>query len=179
LLAGEGAARLGRDMEQLSGPTDEQLRRWMRARAEERLGPQHYATPEQVDTVGALALDDDGRLAAGSSTGGVFGKLPGRVGDSPIFGAGLYASHFAAVVGTGVGELFMEVLAAFRTGSLIDDGVHPQEACERIIAMLVARTGEPAGLLAVDANGDVGAAFKGGSWAIEGPDGPLHPAAIA
>lgn len=174
LITGAGAVALGADMEQLPGPTPNQLRRWEEARAEGRLGPRHYASPDQVDTVGAVALDDRAWLAAGSSTGGVFGKLPGRVGDSPIFGAGLYASRWAAVVGTGVGELFVEAVAAARTGALIEQGIHPQEACEEMIAMLASRTGEASGLLALDRSGRVGAAFNGGSWAVEGPDGPIE-----
>jgi L-asparaginase / beta-aspartyl-peptidase len=173
LMTGPGAVALGADMEQLDGPTEEQRRRWERARAEGRLDPKHYAAPDQVDTVGAVALDERGKLAAGSSTGGVFGKLPGRVGDSPIFGAGFYASGEAAVVGTGVGELFIETLAAFRTGVLIDNGASPQQACEAVITLLQTRTGEAAGLLALDRKGRRGAAFGGGSWAVAGPEGPL------
>ena len=174
LMTGAGAAELGRDMPQLPGPTSEQRARWDRARAANRVGPEHYGAAEQVDTVGAVALDRRGRLAAGASTGGVFGKLVGRVGDSPIFGAGLYASADAAVVGTGVGELFIETLAAFRTGELIAGGMHPQQACEEIIAMLAGRTGEAGGLLALDRDGRQGAAYNGGSWAVAGPDGPIN-----
>jgi L-asparaginase / beta-aspartyl-peptidase len=174
LITGAGAIALGADMEQLGGPTEAQRLRWEQARDQGKLGPDHYATPEQVDTVGAIALDDEGHLAAGSSTGGVFGKLPGRVGDSPMFGAGFYASEKAAVVGTGVGELFIELLAAYRVGVLIERGMDPQHACNEILELLVARTGEAAGLLALDSRGRVGAAFNGGSWAVAGPDGPIQ-----
>lgn len=173
LVSGAGAIELGADMEQLPGPTPEQRRRWEVAREQGRLGAKYYGELEQVDTVGAVALDEHGRLAAGSSTGGVFGKLRGRVGDSPIFGAGIYASKAAAVVGTGVGELFIETIAAGRTGALIENGVHPQEACEQIVSMLAGRTGEAAGLLAIDVRGRIGTAFNGGSWAVRGPDGAM------
>jgi L-asparaginase / beta-aspartyl-peptidase len=178
LITGAGAVELGGDMPQLNGPTEEQRRRWATARAAGRVGPAHYGAPDQVDTVGAVALDGRGHLAAGASTGGVFGKLVGRVGDSPIFGAGFYASRDAAVVGTGVGELFIETLAAFRTGALIERGLHPQDACEQIIAMLAARTGEAGGLLALAGDGRRGAAYNGGSWAVAGPDGPIRAAQI-
>jgi isoaspartyl peptidase/L-asparaginase-like protein (Ntn-hydrolase superfamily) len=120
-------------------------------------------------------LDADGRLAAGSSTGGVFGKLSGRVGDAPIFGAGLYASESVAVVGTGVGELFLETLACLRVALLVEDeGALPQDACERVIKWVGERRSVSAGLLALDRSGRVGAAFRGGSLAVEGPDGPVE-----
>lgn len=176
LVTGAGAVELGRDMPQLDGPTEEQRERWETAHAAGRVGPGHYGAPEHVDTVGAVALDGRGHLAAGASTGGVFGKLVGRVGDSPIFGAGFYASREAAVVGTGVGELFIETLAAFQTGALIEGGLHPQRACEQIIAMLAGRTGEAGGLLALARDGRRGAAYNGGSWAVAGPDGPIRAA---
>lgn len=175
LLTGAGAMALAGDMELLDGTTERQRRRFARAEREGRLDPASYGEPELVDTVGAVALDSSGRLAAGSSTGGVFGKLVGRVGDSPIFGAGHYASKGAAVIGTGVGELFLEALASARAGYLIEEGSHPQEACERVVEWLGSRSRVSAGLLALDASGRAGAAYRGGSWAVEGPGGPLTP----
>jgi beta-aspartyl-peptidase (threonine type) len=169
LMAGEGAMALGPDLERLDDTTAEQWDRWRRARSTGARG----GGSGQGDTVGAVALDADGRLAAGSSTGGVFGKLPGRVGDSPIFGAGTYVCPGAAVVGTGIGELFLETLAALRCGDLIEAGEHPQRACERVIERLGDRYDGAAGLLALDARGRVGAAYRGESLAVEGPSGPV------
>jgi len=173
LMAGAGAMALGESMEILDGTTPSQIERYKRALDEGKLDRRHYGADEHVDTVGAVALDSNGHLAAGSSTGGVFGKLAGRVGDSAIFGAGTYASPQAAVVGTGVGELFLETLASARVARLIEDGAHPQAACERVLAYLGERSDAPAGLLALGTNGEVGAAFRGGTWAVEGPKGPL------
>ena len=66
-------------------------------------------------TVGAVALDADGNLAAATSTGGYTGKLPGRIGDSPIIGAGTYADNRAcAVSGTGLGEAFIRAAVGLR-----------------------------------------------------------------
>jgi beta-aspartyl-peptidase (threonine type) len=175
LMAGEGAMAIGESMDVLEGTTERQIERYKRALAEGRLESHHYGSDEHVDTVGAVALDSSGRLAAASSTGGVFGKLAGRVGDSAIFGAGTYASAEAAVVGTGVGELFLESLASARTARMIEEGVHPQDACERVIAYLGTRSDAPAGLLALGVNGDVGVAYRGAAWAVEGPSGPLDP----
>ena len=171
LITGVGASDLGSDMEQLADTTEEERRRWAEARDAGRLGPWSYGSPEHVDTVGAIALDASGALAAASSTGGVFGKLPGRVGDSPVLGAGLYASARAAVLGTGVGEVFLETTAAFRVGALIEGGASPQDACEQIIELLGTRSEATAGLMALDERGRFGAAYRGGSWAVAGPTG--------
>jgi beta-aspartyl-peptidase (threonine type) len=173
LVTGTGAARLGADLERLDDTTPEQRRRFTEAQRAGTLHPDHFGSPEHVDTVGAIAVDGAGRLAAASSTGGVFGKLPGRVGDAPIFGAGIYASESVAVVGTGVGELFLETLAAMGVGRLVEGGSAPQPACEEIIRRLGERSPAAAGLMALDASGEVGAAFRGGSWAVEGPLGPI------
>jgi beta-aspartyl-peptidase (threonine type) len=179
LVAGAGAMALADDLPLLADTTQAQRRRWEEARAAGTLEPSRFGAPEHVDTVGAVALDDSGRLAAASSTGGVFGKLPGRVGDAPIFGAGLYASHNVAVVGTGVGELFLETLASLRVALLVEDGAHPQEACERVVEWVGKRRPVSAGLLALDASGRVGAAFRGGSLAVEGPAGRIEAIRLA
>jgi beta-aspartyl-peptidase (threonine type) len=178
LLSGAGAIGFGSADEQLEDTTPDQRRRWIEARGAGTLGLRYYGDPARVDTVGAVGLDDAGRLAAGSSTGGVFGKLPGRVGDAPIFGAGLYADDTVAVVGTGVGELFLSALATMRVAMHVAAGTPPQEACEMVIVELdrveFPGIAEPsAGLLALDRNGMMGAAYKGGSWPVEGPDGPV------
>jgi beta-aspartyl-peptidase (threonine type) len=178
LLTGPGAVEFGRDEEQLADTSPDQRRRWQAAHDAGTLGLRYYGDPARVDTVGAVALDDAGRLAAGSSTGGVFGKMPGRVGDAPIFGAGLYADENVAVVGTGVGEVFLAGLASLRVALRVASGASPQEACELAISELAAVTitgiAEPsAGLLALDRGGRMGAAYRGGSWPVEGPDGPI------
>jgi beta-aspartyl-peptidase (threonine type) len=165
---------LSEGLELLADTTADQRARWQKARAEGSLTSANFGTAAHVDTVGAVALDDDGNLAAGSSTGGVFGKLPGRVGDACLFGAGVYASQAAAAVGTGVGELFIETLASYQAGRLIEDGAHPQEACEQVIERLGRTRRTSAGLLALDVNGRAGAAYRGGSWSVFGPDGRLE-----
>lgn len=173
LVTGAGAVALGEGMEPVAIAPDE-LRRWEEARAEGRLDIARFGDPVEVDTVGAVALGEDGDLAAASSTGGVFGKMPGRMGDSAVFGAGHYASRTAAVVGTGVGEMFLETLACARVGLLIEAGEHPQAACAAVIRSLAERAPLPAGLLALDRSGRYGAAFSGGSWDVEGPEGPVE-----
>jgi L-asparaginase / beta-aspartyl-peptidase len=181
LLAGAGADALAGEvgLPQMNETTQEQRDRYERALSEGRLNIETYGAPEFVDTVGAVAVDTRGRPAAASSTGGVFGKLPGRVGDAPVFGAGYYASHGAAVVGTGVGEEFLKNLTCLRVARQIEYGDSPQAACEKAIAGLGQAGGSgTAGLLAIDRGGRVGAAFRGASWSVEGPEGPIEPALV-
>lgn len=180
LITGSGAQQLGErwDLVRLGRSTPQRHEQWERARVNGELAEASYARPEHVDTVGAVGLDEDGCLAAASSTGGVFGKLPGRVGDSPIFGAGIYADDQIAVVGTGVGELFLETMGCLRVAIACERGASVQSACEETVAFIRARgdaSTSSAGLLALDTGGNIGAAFAGGSWQVEGPSGPLEP----
>ena len=86
------------------------------------------------DTIGVIAVDLKGSVAAGTSTSGVAFKFPGRVADSAVVGAGFYAdSRWGAAICTGVGEAAMRISAAFRAVSLLKEGLTPQEAAERVI----------------------------------------------
>ncbi|HVA41785.1 MAG TPA: isoaspartyl peptidase/L-asparaginase, partial [Candidatus Binataceae bacterium] len=110
-------------------------------------------------TVGAVALDANGGLAAATSTGGVGGKLPGRVGDSAIIGAGTFADASGAASATGQGEAIMkatlcrEAVAALRRGE-------PRAVAERAIAELAALTGGQAGVVVIDRRGRLGYAHN-------------------
>ena len=85
-------------------------------------------------TVGAVARDSKGHLAAATSTGGMQGKLPGRVGDSPLIGAGTYASdRSCAVSGTGVGEYFIRLTLAREVCTLVEEGKTTQAAADQMI----------------------------------------------
>jgi len=177
LLSGRGAMRLGVEvgLEILDATTEEQRMRWKLA---SRTGFGAFGDPGDVDTVGAVAVDGAGGPAAACSTGGLFGKLPGRVGDAPIYGAGIYATMGAAVVGTGLGELFLRESACRLVGEQIEDGGRPQEVVEEIVADLSGRTDSLIGLLALDSRGRVGAAFVGRSWHVEGVGADLSPRRI-
>jgi len=95
-------------------------------------GPPIFA--HRFGTVGAVARDSQGHLAAATSTGGMQGKLPGRVGDSPIIGAGTYASDKScAVSGTGVGEYFIRLTLAREVCTLVEQGKTPQQAADQMI----------------------------------------------
>jgi N4-(beta-N-acetylglucosaminyl)-L-asparaginase len=92
---------------------------------------------ESHDTIGILAMDKAGHLAGACTTSGLAFKMQGRVGDSPIIGAGLYvAGGIAAAVATGNGELMMRACSAFHIVEMIRQGIEPEEACERAIARI-------------------------------------------
>jgi beta-aspartyl-peptidase (threonine type) len=116
---------------------------------------------ESEDTVGAAAMDSAGGLAVAVSTGGKRGKLPGRLGDSPIPGAGFYADDSrGAACGTGLGEAFMRLslchLAVVEMGS----GRPAEDVARSAIDCLAQRTGATGGLILIDRHGRPGAAYN-------------------
>ncbi|KAA3436884.1 isoaspartyl peptidase/L-asparaginase family protein [Rufibacter hautae] len=122
----------------------------------------------KLGTVGAVALDLDGRLAAGTSTGGMLNKRFGRVGDSPIIGAGTYANHVCAVSGTGHGEFFMRHTVAHDIAALMEyKGLTVEQAVQEVIHQKVAKAGGEGGVIALDAQGNTGITFstQGMFWA--------------
>jgi beta-aspartyl-peptidase (threonine type) len=112
------------------------------------------------DTVGAIALDRAGNLAAGTSTGGMPFKPPGRVGDSPFIGAGLYADNeTGAASTTGHGERIIPVVLAKRAADLMGEGLDPQLAAERALGTL-ARVRGRGGLITMDRQGRIGVTWN-------------------
>lgn len=152
LLVGTGAEEfaVGRGLpavEQKYFITDRQLRRW-------RGG--HRSTPE---TVGAVAVDVHGHTAAATSTGGVMFKLPGRVGDSAVAGAGTYADDRAgAASATGPGELILMSGLAKEAVDLLRDGTDPATAARHSLRRLRERHTGDVGIILVDRFGRVGVA---------------------
>ena len=112
-------------------------------------------------TVGAVARDRDGNLAAATSTGGMTGKEPGRVGDSPIVGAGTFAANDScAVSATGHGEFFIRFAAAHEVAArLVHAGESVDIAAAAVIAELAAAGGS-GGLVAIDHNGAIALPFS-------------------
>lgn len=126
--------------------TPQQLQRWQRRRQDSAAG-----------TVGAAAVDRDGHVAAATSTGGIFYKLPGRVGDSAILGAGTYADDMlGAASATGEGEAIMRVVLARSVLDSLRTGCDPPIAAQQGIEVLHRRTGARAGIIVVDPLGRVG-----------------------
>lgn len=117
---------------------------------------------KKMGTVGAVALDKAGNLAAATSTGGMTNKLPGRVGDSPLVGAGCYANNASVAVScTGTGEVFIRTLAAYDIAALMDyGGLSLAEACERVVMEKLPALDGSGGLIAVDREGNVALPFN-------------------
>ncbi|HEY5412072.1 MAG TPA: isoaspartyl peptidase/L-asparaginase [Caulobacteraceae bacterium] len=126
-------------------------------------------------TVGCVALDQDGRLAAATSTGGTRGKLHGRVGDSPLIGAGTWADGQVAVSCTGIGEAFIRSAAATQVAFRVRlAGQDLAEAAEAALAEALAQGGD-GGLIAVDRSGRIATPFtsQGMARAALHPDGRI------
>ena len=112
-------------------------------------------------TVGAVALDADGHLAAGTSTGGLTNKHYGRVGDSPIIGAGTYANdQSCAVSGTGQGEYFMRWLVAYEICRRVADGSSVQHAADSMIKDVLVKVGGEGGVIVLDRQGNIAQVFN-------------------
>lgn len=118
--------------------------------------------PAPHGTVGAVARDAHGNLAAATSTGGMSNKRPGRVGDSPVIGAGTYARNGAcAVSATGHGEYFMRLVAAYHVCAAVEyRGLGVQEAVRETIHERLAGLGGRGGIIAVDAGGRIALDFN-------------------
>jgi beta-aspartyl-peptidase (threonine type) len=110
-------------------------------------------------TVGAVALDANGNLAAATSTGGYTGKLPGRVGDSPIIGAGNYADDACAVSGTGIGEAFIRGVLAYDVAARMHYRGESLAAAAREAMKKLAGLKADGGLIAVDRRGNIAMPF--------------------
>jgi isoaspartyl peptidase/L-asparaginase-like protein (Ntn-hydrolase superfamily) len=120
------------------------------------------AAPRGHDTIALLVLGADGNIAGGCSTSGLGGKLPGRVGDSPILGSGLYVDNEVGAAGaTGVGENVMRYCASFQIVELMRQGLHPREACRQTVERIIRSEASPNNLsinfVALNKKGEFGA----------------------
>jgi beta-aspartyl-peptidase (threonine type) len=128
-------------------------------------------------TVGAVACDAAGNIAAGTSTGGTFLKHPGRIGDSPLIGCGCYADNLSAAVScTGHGESIMRVVMAKAAADLVAAGHSPQVAADRTLQIMTDRTARAGGLILLDRSGAAGAAFSTARmpWAVRSSSGLIE-----
>lgn len=171
LLVGDGAENFAfaEGMEPVSPElfsTPERYEQLLAARAEGQTVLDHGGAPldetKKMGTVGAVALDKQGNLAAATSTGGMTNKLPGRVGDSPLPGAGCYANNASVAVScTGTGEVFIRTLAAYDIAALMDyGGLSLHEACEAVVMEKLPALGGSGGLIAVDREGNIALPFN-------------------
>ncbi len=157
LLASEGAARFAREHGFEPCPvaelvTERALKRWNKER--------EAGWPRRPGTIGAAAIDREGKLAVATSTGGISGKYPGRVGDTPLPGCGTYADDATgAASATGYGEPIARVVMAKHACDRIAAGDDAQRAAESSVEALKKIGGE-GGIIVVDKHGGLGFAFN-------------------
>jgi N4-(beta-N-acetylglucosaminyl)-L-asparaginase len=138
MLVGEGAYRfaLEQGFRKTNLLTEASKKRW-----EEWKKTSKYETPinrENHDTIGMLALDSQGRLSGACTTSGMGYKMHGRVGDSPIIGAGLFVDNkIGAAVATGVGELVMRTCGSFLVVEFMRQGLSPEKACKAAVKRII------------------------------------------
>lgn len=167
MLVGEGAEEFAKSQGiELASPylffNEREWRRYQNAKSAEEKKSGALPANEEHGTVGVVALDQAGNLAAGTSTGGTVMKMPGRVGDSPILGAGTYANNEScAVSGTGTGEFFMrDIVAADICERVRYLHVSLEQAANDVIMkQLVAQHGD-GGVIALDPKGNVATPFN-------------------
>ncbi len=167
-LAGEGAAAFARQMNCVFEPDEyfyDELRfkQWQHVKGTDQVKLDHSALDEKkFGTVGAVALDASGNLAAATSTGGMTNKKFGRVGDSPMIGAGNYANNSTCAVScTGSGEFFIRGVVAYDVSCLMEyKGLSLNDAANEVIQRRLMKIGGDGGLIAVDANGNIAMPFN-------------------
>jgi N4-(beta-N-acetylglucosaminyl)-L-asparaginase len=163
MLVGEGARQfaisegMSLEPEELSPQAARRYEEWKKE-AEYR----PVINIENHDTIGMVGIDGDGKMAGSCTTSGVAFKMHGRVGDSPIIGAGLYVDdEVGAATATGLGETIIRICGRFLVFELMRQGRSPQQACEEVIRRLVARHDNlddvQAGFIAINKDGEYGA----------------------
>jgi L-asparaginase / beta-aspartyl-peptidase len=165
MLSGEGALRFAKEMG-LAFENDEyfytaqRYDQWQEAVKEDRIQLDH--TEKKFGTVGAVALDMHGDVAAATSTGGMTNKKYCRIGDSPIIGAGTYANNNTCAIScTGHGEFFIRSVVAHDISCLMEYAGHSlQDACNIVVMDKLVKTGGEGGLVAVDKHGNIAMPFN-------------------
>lgn len=163
MLAGEGARQFAiaqgfpLEKEELSPGAEKAYKEWRKTSQYKPI-----INIENHDTIGMIGIDTEGKMAGSCTTSGLAYKMHGRVGDSPIIGAGLYVDdEVGAATATGLGETIIRICGSFLIVELMRQGRSPQEACEETVRRLVAKTKNPsdiqAGFLAFNKEGEMGA----------------------
>ena len=161
MLAGYGALRFALDQgfEKENLLTEKSRKAWEKWRKESNYEP--LINSENHDTIGMICQDQEGNLSGSCTTSGLAYKMYGRVGDSPVIGAGLFVDNdYGAAVATGMGELMLQTLGSFVVVELIRQGKTAQEACEAAVQRIVDKLDYESfqvGYLAMDKTGNTGA----------------------
>ncbi|TXK45801.1 isoaspartyl peptidase/L-asparaginase [Pontibacter qinzhouensis] len=166
LLSGSGAEEFARNLELPFAPEAYfndayRYKQWQEIRDSENFQLDH-SEEKKFGTVGAVALDASGNVAAATSTGGMTNKQFNRVGDTPIIGAGTYANNLTCAIScTGHGEYFLRAVVAYDISCLIEyKGLSLQEACQKVVLEKLVAFGGEGGLVAVDTSGNLALPFN-------------------
>jgi len=167
ILAGEGALQFavesGFKKQNLLTPESEKIwKNWLKKHNYDPVVNWENEPNKYHDTIGLLAVDKNGELSGACTTSGLAFKMHGRVGDSPIIGAGLYVDNeVGGATATGMGELVLKTLGTFLVVELMRNGKTPQQACEEAVMRIVKKDPEnkkrQVGYIAVNKNGETGA----------------------
>jgi beta-aspartyl-peptidase (threonine type) len=168
-LCGEGAEQFAKTVNLSFEPdsyfdTAFRYEQWQKARESDGTFLDHNvpADEKKFGTVGAVALDINGNLAAATSTGGMTNKKYGRIGDSPIIGAGTYANNKTCAIScTGHGELFIRSVVAYDISCLMEyKGMTLAQACDEVVMKKLVKIGGEGGLIAIDSKGNIELPFN-------------------
>lgn len=167
-LAGKGAEAFGREMEcEFKDETyfydDFRFQQWQEVKGTSATRLDHSSSVDnKFGTVGAVACDQFGNLAAATSTGGITNKKFGRIGDSPMIGAGNYAHNKTCAVScTGTGEFFIKGVAAYDVACLMEyKGLSLTEACDIVVHERLKNIGGDGGLIAIDGQCNIAMPFN-------------------
>lgn len=181
MLVGEGAKQFALDygFNKIKTPIPEVKKDWQAWKKEHK---EAFEKPEinheNHDTIGMLALDANGNLSGACTTSGWAYKLPGRVGDSPIIGAGLFVDNeVGAACATGLGEAVIRIAGSHTVVELMRQGKSPEQACKEAVERIIAKhkdlTGLQVGFLALDRNGNYGgySVYNGFNFALTTNEG--------
>jgi isoaspartyl peptidase/L-asparaginase-like protein (Ntn-hydrolase superfamily) len=167
MLAGEGALQfaLENGFERENLLTPKMKKKWQQWAKDKNYDPKinwENEPNKYHDTIGLLAIDGNSQMAGACTTSGMGGKIRGRVGDSPIIGAGLFVDNeIGAATATGMGELVMKTLGSFLVVEFMRNGSSPKEACEKAVLRIVEKVPEhkkfQIGFIALNKNGEHGA----------------------
>ena len=176
MLVGEGAKKyaIKNHFATIKTPLPEVKKDWEKWKKEqEALAKKPVINHENHDTIGLLAIDDKGRISGACTTSGWAYKLPGRLGDSPIIGAGLFIDQeVGGAVASGLGEAIIRIAGSHTVVELMRNGKTPEEACKEAVQRIIRKHKDMSGLqccfLAIDKQGNVGGylVFNGFNYAI-------------
>ena len=176
MLSGKGALdfALSKGFKKEKLLTEKAHNRWIKWKDENKI----KTDLNNHDTIGMLAIDEKGIISGACTTSGMAWKLPGRVGDSPIIGAGLFVDgEVGGATATGRGESVIKIAGTHLVVELMRQGMDPQRACEEAIERIVQKQSDfknfQVGFLAVNLNGEIGAFSlqKGFQYAVHGSKG--------